>query len=230
MLNEPEDDKSIFMVHPQKWVKATFEDNMAQPPVATINEILPVNAVEDKTDSLTDHAPLVGANDNLQLAQRTFTDFGPMIRYLETGDLSTESRKGGSMLAQAQYFVMISGTLFYLYHHASKDIPKADRLICKLAAPEYYTLQVIECYHDFGHQGFERCNHAIILKYYWPAMSSDVYQHVQSCQYCQRAKHNFQCPKHSLKPTSNNRNIFTRHIGRPRHTHSKQEYIYSSGS
>ena len=93
VLSEPEDDKSIFMVHPQKWVKATFGYNTAQPPVAAINEILPVNAVEDKTHSLTDHTPLVEANDDLQSAQRTFTDFRPMIRYLETGDLPTESKE-----------------------------------------------------------------------------------------------------------------------------------------
>ena len=95
---------------------------------------------------------------------------------------------------------MFNGTVFHPYYHASKDIPKADILICKLAVPEYYTLQVIESYHDFGHQGFERCYHAIILKCYWPAMSSDVYQHVQSCQYCQQAKHNFHAQSTPLNP------------------------------
>ena len=120
VLIEPEDDKSIFMAHPQEWVKATFEYNTSQPPIATINKILPVNAAKDDNASLTDHTPLVAANDDLQLTQRTSTGFGPMIRYLETGDLPTEGRKARSILAQAQHFVMIDGTLFHLYYHALK--------------------------------------------------------------------------------------------------------------
>ena len=115
VLIEPEDDKSIFMAHPQEWVKATFEYNTSQPPIATINEILPVNAAKDDNASLTYHTPLVAANDDLQLTQRTSAGFGPMI-----SGLPTEGRKARSILAQAQHFVMIDGTLFHLYYHASK--------------------------------------------------------------------------------------------------------------
>ena len=205
VLNEPEDDKSVFMAHPQEWVKATFEYNTTQTPLATINEVLPVNAVEDVNVSLPDHTPLVAANDDLQSAQRSSSDFGPMIRYLETGDLPSEGRKTRSILAQAQHFVMMDGTLFHLYYHASRGIPKADRLVRQLAVPEDYRLQVLESYHDsvnggLAHQGFERCYHAIRLKYYWPGMSSDVYRHVQSCEDCQRAKRNFHAKPAPLHP------------------------------
>ena len=130
--------------------------------------------------------------------------FGPMIKYLQEGDLPEDPKQIKRIIAEADNYVMLDGILYHLYYHRAKGLPKADRLVRQLAVPEPVRFDCLQSYHDSiaggGHQGSERTYHALRNKYYWPNMYRDVYAHVQSCIACQKAKRHFHGQKAPLHP------------------------------
>ena len=147
---------------------------------------------------------IAAVGDDLQTAQRNSNDFKDIIQYLENRELPDDAKTAKRIIAESQYYVIVDNTLYHLYYHGSRGVPKAERLVRQLAVPESYREQALEAYHDAiaggGHTGIERTYHNLRLKYYWPKMYKDVYEHVHSCKECQQAKRAYKAKPAPLHP------------------------------
>ena len=166
---------------------------------------LPIGAVYHAPDSSQfNEFTIAAVKDDLETAQRTSNDFKDIIRYLEERELPADQKVANRIIAESQYYIIVDNILYHLYYHGSKGVPKGERLVRQLAVPESYRIQALEAYHDAlaggGHAGIERTYHNLRLKYYWPRMYKDVYEHVHTCAECQAAKRDYKGKKAPLHP------------------------------
>ena len=205
------DEQLVFVANPseidnndtKEYVQVTLEYNDQLPPNHEMNE-LPVGLAECVSKELPEIKHVVAEVEDLKSMQHNSADFGPMIKYLQEGDLPEDPKQVKRIIAEADNYVVLDGILYHLYYHRAKGLPKADRLVRQLAVPEPVRFDCLQSYHDSiaggGHQGSERTYHALRNKYYWPNMYRDVYAHVQSCIACQKAKRHFHGQKAPLHP------------------------------
>lgn len=165
---------------------------------------LPVNAVESADPHVTMEQMVLTIGDDLRTAQNNSPDFRDIIQYLETRELPNDSKLAQRILAESQYYVIVDDILYHLYYHGSRGVPRPERLVKQLAVPETYRQRALEAYHDAlaggSHSGIERTYHHLRLKYYWPKMYKDVYEHVHTCHECQQAKRDYQAKPAPLQP------------------------------
>ena len=185
---------------------------------------------EEETTTNESFVFMIG--DDLKAAQRTSADFKDIIAYLEDGDLPPVPKVARRIVAESPYYIIQNQILYHLFYYGSRGIPKGDRLVKQLAVPEAYRSQALEAFHDSlaggAHSGIERTYHNLRKRYYWPKMWKDVYDHVHSCDECQRAKRDYQAKPAPLHPLPVG-DIFTRfHIdilGPLPETQYKEKYV-----
>ena len=143
----------------------------------------------------------IGAIEDLGALQRSCPDLGPIIAYLEGGDLPDDDKQARRIVFMGDDFYINNDTLYHTYNPTQKQIDQVTPVIEQVCLPKSLRVQVLEQYHDqMSHPGFDRCYAAIRLKYFWPRMFSDIKTYCVSCTVCQRAKINPSFRKAPLNP------------------------------
>ena len=119
--------------------------------------------------------------------QITCSDCGPMIRYLEFGELPGNDQDARKIVIESTEYALCDGLLFHYYQPRSRGPSRT--YINQLVVPRKLRQRILESYHDdCCHPGFHRCYLSIRRKYFWKGMHTAVSRHIISCLKCQECK------------------------------------------
>ena len=133
--------------------------------------------------------------------QRACSELGPLMRYLETGEIREgESKEMRRILTQAEWhFLDEEGVLCSTTPRMTKvgnSHEKEYRVVPKCLREE-----LMDGFHQFGHCGISRLQELILKSSYrWERMFSDIRNFVLSCKACSISKRGIIAPKAKLKP------------------------------
>ena len=117
----------------------------------------------------------------LQLADG---DLGPILRFLEAGEVPEEPKKAQSVTAHAKHMEVDEGVLY------SNWWPRGGGPTNRqLAVPRgEWKREILAAYHDGplgGHLGHDKVHDRMRGKYWWPRMHREIRDYVASCPVCQ---------------------------------------------
>lgn len=87
--------------------------------------------------------------------------------------------------------------------HRIRKRTRASNQVVQLVLPKPLREQVMQAHHDdlmAGHMGFYKTTQRISQWYYWPSMTTDIKQWIDSCQVCQQHKKSQEKKKGKLVP------------------------------
>ena len=131
-------------------------------------------------------------NDTLSLHQKRDNFLGPIYSLLENN--TAQAKLTTKMLDIATKFVLDNGLLYY---------QGSDAQPLKIAVPKVRIPEILEAFHDdtlSGHLGYKRTLTKIKERFYWPAISSDVWQKCRYCVDCARRKQPVHYGVEELRP------------------------------
>ena len=142
---------------------------------------------------LTD--PIDGAICNVEPCemaeeQRLCTELGELYVYHLDGTLPLDPEKANLLHQTADHYVVSDDVLYHVYFPTNRRRP--EHMIKQLVVPFSRRKDLLIKYHNSlvggGHQGLDRTYSALILKYFWPKMYTEVQRFISSCDICQRTK------------------------------------------
>ena len=170
-----------------------------QPNTATVEINFEYQGDEQQAETSPMHIAALG--DNMENAQRTCPDLGPIIRYLENGELPEDDKAARRIVFQENDFHMNNNLLYHMFQPTTKQLDQIMPVVEQICLPQALRVEVLQQYHDHNsHPGFDRCYAAIRLKYFWSKMFSDIKTYCFSCTVCQRAKIHTNAKKAPLQP------------------------------
>ncbi len=152
----------------------------------------PINAVDIDNNTDTNAADIqLSQMQNIPELQRQCEDLAPVIEYLETGTLPSDTNKAKSVVHSSDQYVILDDILYHIYEARRKGVPKSQRYVRQLAVPKQCRKEILENYHTSvlgAHQGFDRTYNAVRMNFWWPKMYADINTYVSTCEQCQKAK------------------------------------------
>lgn len=128
--------------------------------------------------------------------QRECSELGPLIKYLEEGELDGSPKEIRKVIAQSNFHIInTEGTLCMI----NPTIGKEEEI--HKVVPISLRKEVMQGYHSFGHLGMSRLYETIVRAgYKWPRMIGDIRNYVLGCTACAIGKRGQNTPKTELKP------------------------------
>ena len=138
--------------------------------------------------------------------QRACPELGPMIRFLETNDLSdmTNAKLAAQISVTApEYFLNEKGVLYHLTINNNK-VKELEPILETLVIPISLRNELVQGYHTQAlcHLGLERVFLSISRHYWFPQMYNYIRSAIKYCLTCQLKKVNNHIPKTPLRPIS----------------------------
>ena len=133
--------------------------------------------------------------------QRECSEIGPLLKYLEDGDLKDNSMKNvRKILNQAEWhFLDEEGVLCSTAPRMTARKNASDETY--RVVPVILRQDVLSGFHQFGHCGINRLQELILKAgYKWERLYIDVRNYVLSCKACATAKRGVIAPRARLKP------------------------------
>ena len=94
--------------------------------------------------------------------------------------LNTDSEEMKNMLRHKHQFILRKGLLYKKIQFCSCDQPSSQ-----FALPQGYRWQAMKaCHDDMGHLGLERSLDVLKDRFYWTGMTTDMGNHIQTCERC----------------------------------------------
>ena len=108
---------------------------------------------------------------------------GPMVTYLETGELPEDPQSARKIALGSPRFTLSDGLLYLVDHQSRKGL--------RLVVPMTLREELLGAYHDdvlAGHLGFLRTWSKLRTLYYWDGMFADVKLYCKRCESCAMRK------------------------------------------
>ena len=142
-----------------------------------------------------------GSGSEFARLQQECTELGPIVRYLENGDIGEGSMKQvRKILNLAEWhFIDKEGILC----STSPRMSKRESFTVQeyKVVPVTLREEIMQGFHQFGHCGISRLQELILKAgYKWESLYADVRNYVLSCEACSIAKRGIVTPKANLKP------------------------------
>ena len=111
-----------------------------------------------------------------------------MIDYIENGDLPTSNRLSRGILLTHDHYLIHNKVL---YRYTGK-LTESSAIEPQLVVPLKWTPHILHNMHDTplgAHVGITKLTSIIKPRFYWPSMSIDIYNHVNTCHKCLASKY-----------------------------------------
>jgi transposase InsO family protein len=125
---------------------------------------------------------------NVAAAQRQDVVLGPLIRWIETGELPEEKETVKLLGQVSDKLIMDEGKLFY---YRGQKRGKREPEGMRLALPSQMRVDILKEFHDMligGHFGVEKTFARVQERYWWPNQYTEVKHYVETCEACAQAK------------------------------------------
>ena len=137
----------------------------------------------------------------LRELQQNCLELGPLLKYLENGDLSESNSKDTRRILNLAewHFLDEDGVLCSTPPRMTSKLNSEDQTY--RVVPKTLRKEIMEGFHQFGHPGINRLL-GMILKagFRWERIYGDVRNFVLSCRACSTSKRGVLTPKAPLKP------------------------------
>ena len=136
-------------------------------------------------------------------SQEQDSDMAPMINYLQDGSLPADPNLILKITRTAPDYDLQEGVLYYTGYAPQGKGHRQDRLLRQLMVPLSLRQELLHAYHDSPmgcHQGFDRTYQRLKQKYWWTTMAKDIKDYIQSCDTCQKIKHQYHATRTPLLP------------------------------
>jgi len=139
--------------------------------------------------------------------QREDLVVGPIIAYLEYGELPDDPKKARRIVAEAgQMYLEKDGRLFRLWWPQGQG--RRDDTRRQLVVPPSLRKAVMRSCHDDlmgGHLGLNKAYTRMRERYWWPTMYTDMREWIETCESCQAKKNPKTGKQGELEPIPVNR-------------------------
>ena len=155
-----------------------------------------VDECDDKCNELSGrlgpHCVLPINDVDIVTLQQDCPEIGPFYKYHKSGILPDDVAMARRIAFTSDQYGLANNVLYHFYQPRTRNAYKATKSVAQIVIPKQLRYNILSDYHDSivggGHSGFDRTREAILQKYYWPGMTSDILDYQQSCLKCQRAK------------------------------------------
>jgi len=131
-------------------------------------------------------------------------EFGPMYKYLMTGDLSEDEAINKTTFLTQEQFILQNSELYKIGTRRSKNLAKLVPVHKRLCVPLKFRFVILQQMHDnVGHFSIDKIFLAISSRFYWKTIYGDVQAYVKSCETCMCTKPNYAqkaVPLHPIEP------------------------------
>ena len=136
--------------------------------------------------------------------QRACPELGPIIRYLETNDLSDVADAKLAVqisITSPEYFLDDKGVLYHLTINNNK-VKELEPILENIVIPVSLRNELVQGYHAQAlcHLGVERVYLSMSRHYWFPQMYNYIRSAIKYCLCCQLKKVNNHLPKTPLRP------------------------------
>ena len=118
--------------------------------------------------------------------QQDCPEIGPFYKYHKSGILPDDVAMARRIAFTSDQYGLANNVLYHFYQPRTRNAYKATKSVAQIVIPKQLRYNRLSWFHC-GY-GFDRTREAILQKYYWPGMKSDILDYQQSCLKCQRAK------------------------------------------
>jgi len=131
-------------------------------------------------------------------------EFGPMYKYLMTGDLSEDEAINKTIFLTHEQFILQNSKLYKIETPRRKNLAKLVPVRKRLCVPLKFRFVILQQMHDnAGHFSIDKMFLAISSRFYWKTIYGDVQAYVKSCETCMCTKPNYAqkaVPLHPIEP------------------------------
>jgi transposase InsO family protein len=170
----------------------------------TENAIHQIQAAEEELPEVVGEAFLHDFDHiEMQKKQEECPEFGPIIFYLQTGELPLDGKKARTIALTATQYFLEEGILYHL-PYSTRNAKRAPLLDKQLCVPVSLRSDLLKSRHEVsGHAGSRRLYLSLSTTFYWCSMFSDARIYATSCHSCQKNKVSTQTHKVPLKSINN---------------------------
>jgi hypothetical protein len=134
--------------------------------------------------------PVLPAVESFSSAQRQDSEWSPLIAYLESGTIPSDTLTAAKVQQQQAKFALDNNqSLVHLggIPHGSGTVAATGSLV----VPYKLRPTVLSAMHDCplsGHMGVKKTLDRLVHRFWWPKMAMDVQRWISSCLHCTRRK------------------------------------------
>ena len=184
-------------------------DTLSRRPYDSPDDVTPAEASQDPKPSIVSDAATVGGVSYQDLLsdpvdgyianiepcdmaglQRNCPDISSLYLFHHDGTLPVDHEQANVFYKTEDQYIIDNDVLYHVYFPTNRRRP--EHIIKQLVVPQCKRNSLISKYHDNmvggGHQGLDRTYAALVVKYHWVKMYSQIQKYIATCDVCQRTK------------------------------------------
>jgi hypothetical protein len=156
-------------------------------PILQSNTDTEINNISDLNTLSTE---CFGGNINISKQQDQCVDYGPIKRFLVTGELPTNEKLARKIILDSDnYTINEDNVLEHLYTPRTKNLDRLSSVIKQICIPDSLRMELVESTHiSLIHPGVDKLYGTLRMKYYFPNMWKLTEEYTKTCAQCLRVK------------------------------------------